>query len=97
MIAQDGNRLQVTGGITLDNVQYVLQKGIGLLSAPETVVDLAGVTDTDSSAVSLLLAWMRAAASRGIRLQVVHLPASLASLAALYGVQEMIAPQQGSA
>lgn len=92
MIEQDGNRLQVTGEITLDNVQYVLQKGIGLLTAPETVIDLSGVTDTDSSAVSLLLAWMRAAASRGIQLQFVHIPASLASLASLYGVQAIIAP-----
>ena len=53
-------------------------------------IDFANVTDIDSSAVSLLLHWRREAARLGKALRYIHLPPNLLSLAALYGVSDLI-------
>ena len=56
------------------------------------VVDLAAVTEVDSSALSLLFEWQRAARSaQQLQISFRNLPESLKSLAALYGVAELIA------
>ena len=46
----------------------------------------------DSSAVALLLEWLRQAKARGTTLAFVNLPASLLALARLYGVSDLIQP-----
>ena len=66
-----------------------------LYAAQETLpsclaIDLANVTDIDSSAVALLLHWRREATRLGKALRYVHLPQNLVSLAQLYGVDDMI-------
>jgi len=62
----------------------------GLLSADDITVDLSGVTEVDSAAVSLLLEWRRQAlrAKRTIRFS--NIPANLKSLATVYGVSELL-------
>ena len=61
-----------------------------LFRAPETVVDLAAVSEVDSAGVSLLLQWQRSARASGRTITVVNVPANLKSLAELYGVAELI-------
>ena len=56
-----------------------------------TLVDLAGVTEVDSSAVSLLLEWRRQV--KGAALRFANLPPALKSLADLYGVAFDLIPQ----
>jgi phospholipid transport system transporter-binding protein len=44
----------------------------------------------DSAAVSLLLEWQRTARAANRRIEFVNLPENLKSLAALYGVSELL-------
>ncbi|MEO1766661.1 STAS domain-containing protein [Thiobacter aerophilum] len=89
-IRREGDRLTVSGPIHISNARALLAQGAALLAPEVTLVDLAEVTDVDSAAVSLLLEWQRQAARLGRRLRFAHLPASLKSLAVLYGVTELL-------
>lgn len=90
MIRSDGGSLRVEGPITFANVEAVLSEGLRSFDGPQVRVDLAGVTEVDSSALSMLLEWVRQAASKGQRIDFVNLPPNLTSLARLYGVTELI-------
>lgn len=91
MISVDGERCALEGPVTLDNVVAVLEEGARVLPAtPRVVIDLAGVTDVDSSAVSLLLEWRRTVERDGRGIAFVNLPDNLMSLARLYGVTELL-------
>ncbi len=59
-------------------------------SASAITVDLSGVTEADSSAVALLLAWCRIAQSRQQPLRIQGVPDGLRSLIAVYGVAELL-------
>ena len=54
------------------------------------MVDFAAVTEVDSAALSLMFEWQREARRRNIKLAFRNLPASLQSLATLYGVSELV-------
>ena len=90
MISCEGERCAVQGPITLRNVTDVLAESATRFIGPRIVVDLSGVTEVDSAAVSLLLEWRREAAKAGRRIEFVNLPASVKSLADLYGVSHLI-------
>ena len=64
MIALDGDTLRVSGAITMDTVPGLVAAGIAHLSRGVVRVDLSGVTEADSAAVALALAWTRAARRR---------------------------------
>ena len=90
MITCKDGRCQVEGPITMGNVTAVLAESARLFEGAAVVVDLAGVTDVDSAAVSLLLEWRRAAAKASRRIDSRTCPPSLTSLAELYGVSHLI-------
>ena len=90
MIACEGGRCRVDGPLTIENITAVLDESERLFAAPEVVVDLAAVTEVDSSAVSLLLQWQRSARQGGRTIRYSNLPPNLKSLARLYGVAELI-------
>lgn len=90
MISCEDGRCAVSGPITFDNVVSVLAEGRERFTAPQVTVDLSGVTEVDSSAVSLLLEWRREAARNGRAIRFRNLPPSLRSLAQLYGVVELL-------
>lgn len=90
MIAIEGGRGKLAGPVTLDTVNAVLEEGNRVFTAASVTLDLAGVTDVDSTAVSLLLEWRRSAL-RGKRvIEYVNYPANLKSLIELYGVDELL-------
>ncbi len=95
MISLEGSRAALAGPMTLANVNAVLEEGARAFKAtPVTValtVDLAGVTEVDSTAVSLLLEWRRAAQREKRAIEYVNYPANLKSLIQLYGVTELLA------
>jgi phospholipid transport system transporter-binding protein len=72
------------------NVTGVLAEGAGLFQGSDVLVDLSGVTEVDSSAVSLLLEWRRQAFAAKRRIVYVNLPSNLKSLADLYGVSDLL-------
>lgn len=93
MIECHDGRCAVRGPITIDNAVSLLAEGNGLLTAAQATVDLAAVTEVDSSALSLLLEWRREAGRDGRSIRYLNLPANLKSLAELYGVTELLGDQ----
>ncbi len=91
MITLNGDRAVLAGPVTLANVNAVLDEGNGVFKAPSLTLDLAGVTDVDSTAVSVLLEWRRAAARDQRVIGYVNYPDNLKSLIKLYGVSELLA------
>ena len=89
-ISCNAGRCVLQGPVTMANVTQVLEESARVFEGPEVVVDLSGVTEVDSAAVSLLLEWRRAAAAASRRIEYTNVPANLRSLADLYGVAELI-------
>jgi phospholipid transport system transporter-binding protein len=90
VILREERKLSVEGSITVDNVVSVAARGATLLDRDSLVVDLARVTEVDSSAVSLLLEWRREAARHDRQIRFANLPQNLQSLVRLYGVSELM-------
>jgi phospholipid transport system transporter-binding protein len=78
------------GPITLLEAVSRRLDGEAALANGAQVMDLAGVTQVDSSALSVLLAWRRYALNRNSELQLRNLPDNILSLIDLYGVKELI-------
>lgn len=90
MIRRDGDCLRIEGAATLDQIGALLDEGVKQIDAGVTRVDMSGVTEADSGALALLLAWMRASQRVGRTLAVVNLAPGLDSLASLYGVDAFL-------
>ena len=90
MIECRDGRCAVSGPINISNVVTLLGAGRDRFTATVTTVDLAGVTEVDSTAVSLLLEWRREAERYGRSIEFLNLPGNLTSLAKLYGVTELL-------
>jgi phospholipid transport system transporter-binding protein len=90
MIVCNEDRCAIEGPVTADNVLSLLAQGAQQLTGPRMTVDLSGVTEVDSTALSLLLEWRREAIRNGRDVRFRNLPASMKSLAELYGVTELL-------
>ncbi len=90
MIAREGDRLVVSGRLTIATVPALYAIGLQQLETEDLLVDFSKVEAVDSAAVSMLLCWARAAEVRQRSLRVTGLPSDLLSLANLYGVAEML-------
>ena len=86
-------RMVVQGDVTMETVPALFAQGLQHLGSNDLVVDLSQTQAVDSAAVSMLLAWQRAAQSAQRALQIENLPEDLLSLAKLYGVEEMLPKQ----
>lgn len=93
MIRCEDGRCRIEGAVTMANVTALREQGLTLFTAPQVSVDLEGVTEVDSSAVSLLFEWRRAALAANRRITFENLPANLKSLAALYGVGDLLSAE----
>jgi phospholipid transport system transporter-binding protein len=80
-----------TDRIINTNAASLLQAGEAAIRGGDLRFDLSSVQRCDSSAVALLLAWQRAARAQGRQLELRGIPASLHSLATLYGVDSLLA------
>jgi phospholipid transport system transporter-binding protein len=87
-ITQKDNRWLVSGPMTVDQVNVLLEES-GALAVPGEI-DLGQVSDVDTTAVSLLFEWQRQAQAKQSTIRFVNLPDNLVSLAKLYGVSELI-------
>ncbi len=68
----------------------IYQAGLAAIRAGQASIDLADLTTADSAAIAALIGWRRAAMQQGRALALINLPAGLQSLAALYGVAELL-------
>lgn len=82
--------MHVSGPVVMATAVAVKAAGEEALTTGVETADLAGVTDVDSSAVAVLLAWTRVARERQQPFAITGAPEALRSLAALYGVADML-------
>ena len=78
--------MTLSGPVTLANVSRLLDEGRQHLEEGVRTVDLGEVTELDSAALALLLAWLREAKAKNRELAFANLPESLQTIARLYGV-----------
>ena len=90
MIRREGERMVVSGALTLASVAAVLLEGNAAIGQGVRTVDLGEVGELDSSALALLLAWLREARRQGRELAFANLPQGLTTIARLYGVAELL-------
>ncbi len=86
----DDRRFALSGPVVMENLIGLYKAGLQKVAEGDVVVDMAGVTDADSSAVSLLLELRREAARRSHKVLVINVPDSVRSLAKLYGVADLL-------
>lgn len=97
MMRREGVRVVVAGPVTLANAARVLEEGYTEIRAGAAAVDLAEVSELDSSLLALLLAWLREAQRLGQALQFANLPPGLETIARVYGVADLLPPAQAHA
>ncbi|MDO8932107.1 MAG: STAS domain-containing protein [Rhodocyclaceae bacterium] len=90
MMRDLGDRIEVTGAMTLTMASGLLAEGKTILSGADAVFDLAGVTDVDSSGLAVVFGWQRTAKQLGKNIRIANPPQNLSSLADVYGVRELL-------
>ncbi len=90
MIEKSGDRLLLTGSITFNDALQWRESVLEALDRDGLTIDLSGIGEADSAALSLLLEWQREARARGWRVAYANLPASIVSLSEVYGVAELV-------
>lgn len=80
----------VPAAITMDNASSSLGDLRRAIDGGETVIGLASLARSDSSALAVLLAAVRHAQGAGKVLRVSGMPAPMQSLAKLYGVDTLL-------
>jgi phospholipid transport system transporter-binding protein len=88
---QEGERARVCGVLHFTTVTALFSAGAAAIgSGRAAVIDLAGVKDSDSSGLALLIEWLSIAKSSNHRLRYENIPAQLHQLARLSDVEEML-------
>ena len=90
MIAREADRLIVTVPLVMDNARSLLEAGRAALLAGDQVIDLGRVAEADSSALVVMLGWMRAAGLSRSTIKFANIPVGVCSLAELYGIAELL-------
>jgi phospholipid transport system transporter-binding protein len=92
VLRADDGRWVLAGPLTINNVAGVLAASVGVPLPSTGRVDLKGVDPVDSAGVAILLEWKRRALAEGMQLAFENVPPTMASLAELYGVDELLSP-----
>jgi phospholipid transport system transporter-binding protein len=87
---REGTTLKLSGPVTLANVAQVLEEGLQQIRDGARTIDLAEVTELDSSLLAMLLAWLREAKRRNSEVEFANLPQGLETIAQLYGVDGLL-------
>jgi len=90
VIQREGERLLVSGQLTMDTIGASFAEAMLPPEGKNWTVDLAQVEVADSAAVSMLLSWLRNAQRHGAQLTFINVPDNLRSLADLYGVADAL-------
>ncbi|HVY06052.1 MAG TPA: STAS domain-containing protein [Burkholderiales bacterium] len=89
MIVRKADRYLVEGPMTFATAAALLAEG-DAMEGSDIIVDLAGVTAADSSALSLLMEWTRRSRNGGRRIAYANLGPNLRNLAGMYGVIDLL-------
>ena len=89
----DGGRARVIGSLHFITVSALLTAGVAAINdGRATVIDLAGVTASDSAGLALLIEWLSVAKAAGRTLRFENIPSQLQQLARLSEVEELLIP-----
>jgi phospholipid transport system transporter-binding protein len=89
----EGDRSRVSGSLHFSTVSALLPLGTDAIdSGRAAVIDLAGVTGSDSSGLALLIEWLSVAKAAGRALHYDNIPSQLHQLARLSEVEELLVP-----
>ena len=91
------SRFATGATLTHASAKHALAAGLAHIQSGATAVDCAQLSQFDSSALAVLLAWRRAAQARGGALDILNVPSGLASLAQVYGIDTLFAAREASA
>lgn len=90
MIELLDGRLVVATPMLMDRARALLEAGCALLHGEVTEVNLSSVDDVDSSALAVMLGWMRFVEARGASVHFTGVSDSIRSLADLYGLTDIL-------
>ena len=90
MISSAGDAIVVDGAMTLPAATGLLNDGNALIAGGLGRIDLSGVTDIDSSGLSVVFGWLRAAKAQGKSIRIANPPRDFISLAEVYGVADQL-------
>jgi phospholipid transport system transporter-binding protein len=90
VIRREGDRLVLSGAVTLGNVAQLLEEGRRHVDEGVRTIDLGEVSEMDSALLALLLAWLREAKARERPLAFTRPPEALRTIARLYGVETLV-------
>jgi phospholipid transport system transporter-binding protein len=89
----EGDRSRVTGSLHFTTVSALLAAGVDAIDGGRAaVIDLAGVTASDSSGLALLIEWLSVARGASRTLRYENIPSQLRQLARLSEVEELLVP-----
>ncbi|HEV7614028.1 MAG TPA: STAS domain-containing protein [Steroidobacteraceae bacterium] len=87
----DGGRSRLVGSLHFSTVSALLADGEDAINEGRAeLIDLAGVTGSDSSGLALLIEWLSVAKAAGRALRYDNLPSQLQQLARLSEVEELL-------
>ena len=87
----DGERARVIGSLHFTTVSALLTAGVDAINGGRAaVIDLAGVTASDSAGLALLIEWLSVAKAAGRTLRFENIPTQLRQLARLSEVEELL-------
>jgi phospholipid transport system transporter-binding protein len=90
MICREGDCLRIEAPMTLPNATRLLEAGRDFFTGGKRIVDLAKVSEADSSGLAVLLEWQRIARAAGGSLCLIHAPECLKTLSDLYDLDEVL-------
>ena len=90
MIEREAHRLVVKVPMVMANARGLLEEGRAAMQPGEQIFDLGRISGADSSAIAVMLGWMRLASRSRSTLRFAHIPPGVRSLAELYGVSELL-------
>ena len=90
MIEREAQRLMVKVPMVMANARNLLEAGRAALQPGEQIFDFKQVGDADSSAIAVMLGWLRVASRSRSTLRFAHIPPGVRCLAELYGVTELL-------
>lgn len=83
----------LSGELTFASVTALMTQGQAQFAGQSAVlVDLSGVTHSDSAGLSLLIEWLRQAKQQGTTLRYTAMPPQLQALAAISEVSGLLSP-----
>lgn len=87
----EGERSRVVGRLDFATVSHLLPLGSAAIGSGRTpIIDLGGVTSSDSSGLALLIEWMSVAKAVAHPLTYENMPVQLHQLARLSDVEELL-------